>query len=119
MARVLIVDDDLDVRRQLCRCLSEKGAVVQCAYDVACGIEMLELRGPFDLVVVDFNLPDDDGDKVIKRARDCYPNACIVSVSTSEREFIWLFVKTAGANLFYRKPLSDRDLDAICNLISS
>ena len=58
--RILVVDDDSQIRSLLCDCLADFGMTTAQA---GSGAEMHHAlgEGGFDLVVLDLMLPDDDG----------------------------------------------------------
>jgi DNA-binding response OmpR family regulator len=69
--RVLCVDDDptvLDLTKEL---LEYKGFEVTTADCGQCALE--HIRKPFDLVIVDYNLPDFNGDVVARRWKQARP----------------------------------------------
>jgi DNA-binding response OmpR family regulator len=57
-SRVLIVEDDRDVRETMCVMLAEAGSQVTCAADHRSALQLLqESRQPFQLAIVDLRLP--------------------------------------------------------------
>jgi diguanylate cyclase (GGDEF)-like protein len=68
-ARILIVDDDRDLRTLLLHELSSEHRVVDSAATAAEALEMLE-RTTYDLVLVDLILPDGDGRNLVTAIRD-------------------------------------------------
>jgi two-component system, OmpR family, response regulator len=68
VARVLVVEDDSDLRRLLRKGLTEEGFEVVC---VAGGAEAIRVAGddPPDVLVVDIGLPDSDGRDVCQALR--------------------------------------------------
>jgi DNA-binding NtrC family response regulator len=72
MARVLVVDDDLDVRESLSEWLGREHVVSQVA-----GVpEALAAIGrePFDVVITDFELPPYRGDDFLATVAENHPN---------------------------------------------
>jgi CheY-like chemotaxis protein len=67
--RVLVVDDEESVRRFLERVLTGVGYHVATASDGPSALKMVEEQDPFDLVVVDFQMPHMRGDEVARRLR--------------------------------------------------
>ena len=63
-ARVLIVDDDRMSQMMLTRNLRQAGYAVESASDGAGGLERLRAQ-PFDLVILDYVMPDMDGYEVL------------------------------------------------------
>jgi CheY-like chemotaxis protein len=75
---VLIVDDDEDIRRLLCRALP--AADVQVAGEVTSGEEALEwLEGQSaDIVVIDIQMPGLGGVATTKRIRQSHPATVVL-----------------------------------------
>jgi two-component system OmpR family response regulator len=66
--RVLVVEDDSDLARQLCECLVDAGYVTDVAPDGEEG-HYLGANEPYDAVVLDLGLPVIDGITVLERWR--------------------------------------------------
>lgn len=79
-ARVLIVDDDSDLRRVLAASLEALGYEVLEASNGPMGLELAETAGP-DLMMVDFALPGMNGAQVAQAARERWPNLPIIFAS--------------------------------------
>ena len=79
-ARVLIVDDDPDLRRVLAASLEDLGYEVLEASNGPMGLELAETAGP-DLMMVDFALPGMNGAQVAQAARERWPDLPIVFAS--------------------------------------
>ena len=58
--RLLVVEDDADLNRQIVRALEEAGYVVDRAFDGEEGAFLGETE-PYDAVVLDLGLPKKDG----------------------------------------------------------
>jgi DNA-binding response OmpR family regulator len=67
VARILLVEDDRDVRPLMEYIIQTDGYQVTAVETVANGLSLLESQ-PFDLVVTDVNLPDGSGLKVADKA---------------------------------------------------
>jgi two-component system OmpR family response regulator len=76
-ARVLIVDDEPEVRSALSRFLDLLG---YCVEEAACGQQALKMLecAPYDVAVLDIRMPDMDGVEVMRRARKVYPGLPVV-----------------------------------------
>jgi DNA-binding response OmpR family regulator len=70
MARIVVVDDDPTVREMLADYLSAKGHSVGEAGDGAALDAALAADPPPDLVVLDLNLPGEDGLRIARRLRE-------------------------------------------------
>ncbi|MCB1383279.1 MAG: response regulator transcription factor [Notoacmeibacter sp.] len=66
--RILVVEDDKDLNRQLCEALGEAGYVTDCAFDGEEG-HFLGDTEPYDAVILDIGLPQMDGLSVLERWR--------------------------------------------------
>ena len=76
-ARLLVIDDDPDVREVSCECLSLLGYDVEAARDGADGLAQLT-RERFDLVVTDLHMPHLDGWDVLESARAIAPGMPVI-----------------------------------------
>jgi CheY-like chemotaxis protein len=66
--RVLVIDDEAVVRRNLRRVLELRGHVVEEAADGLSGLASLDAFQP-DVIVLDLTMPDMDGAEVLRRLR--------------------------------------------------
>ncbi len=68
MARILVVDDEPDIVRVVVKIMENRGHVVTTAHD---GVEAVErvTAEPFDVVILDLNLPRLDGFEVCRRIK--------------------------------------------------
>ncbi len=100
--RILLVDDDPGVRRMLSRVLEEEGYAVVPA---ANGIEALELattRMP-DLVLLDLNLPLQDGWDTLERLTTENPLLPVIIITARPNQIFPALA--AGAGALMEKPL--------------
>ena len=89
MARkILIVDDEPDVRMFLKLMLSVDGSDVREASGAAQGIELAERFRP-DVIVMDYMMPEMSGEDAALSIRAFHPGAWIVSFSGFEQRFAW------------------------------
>lgn len=66
--RILVVEDDVDLNRQLCEALVDAGYVVDKAFDGEEG-HFLGDTEPYDAVILDIGLPQKDGISVLEEWR--------------------------------------------------
>jgi two-component system phosphate regulon response regulator OmpR len=106
--RILVVDDDSDVRFMLHRYLGRHGFDVEVAED---GARLRKLIGEqaFDLVVLDLNLPGEDGISLARFLRDNHPVGIIMLTAAAEvvDRIVGLEV---GADDYITKPFEPREL---------
>ncbi|MFQ5959733.1 MAG: response regulator, partial [Alphaproteobacteria bacterium] len=67
--RVLVVEDERALARQITEALSEEGYAVDVAHDGEEGLYLGEVE-PYDAVVLDLGLPAIDGLTVLRRWRE-------------------------------------------------
>ena len=111
MARILVVDDESNVRSALRRQLEEAGHAVAAASDGVEGLETYEDVSP-DVVLVDLMMPKMDGFEMIEALRDQHPDARIIAM-TGIPESQWNALGAArdlGAGHTLAKPFTEADL---------
>ena len=104
LARVLVVDDEKQIRRVLETALPGHGYAVTSA---ASGFEALNQAAIVhpDLVVLDLGLPDLDGTEIIRRLRE-WTGVPIIVLSVREDENDKIKALDAGADDYVTKPFS-------------
>jgi two-component system chemotaxis response regulator CheY len=117
MKRVLIVDDAATVRMYYRHALEEMGVEVEEAVN---GIEALEkgLLAPFDLYIVDINMPKLDGYGFLREIRSrsiAQVPAIMVSTEASKSDQAQAFA--SGANLYFTKPVKPDQLRTCVGLL--
>ena len=80
MARILIVEDEAEIRQVLQVALGEAGHMVEEASDGAEGLQRYA-TAPADLVILDMRMPVMDGRQLILALRHRCPHATILAVS--------------------------------------
>ncbi|MDN5874612.1 MAG: response regulator, partial [Sinobacteraceae bacterium] len=103
-ARVLVIDDEVQIRRFLRISLSSQGYEVLEAGTAEQGLELAATRTP-DLIVLDLGLPGTDGKTVLEDIRSwSRVPVIILSVRADESEKVQAL--DAGANDYVTKPFS-------------
>jgi len=108
LAKVLVVDDEKQIRRVLETALPSHGYDVTSA---ASGFEALNQAAIIhpDLVVLDLGLPDLDGTEIIRRLRE-WTGVPIIVLSVREDENDKIKALDAGADDYVTKPFSMGEL---------
>jgi two-component system chemotaxis response regulator CheY len=110
MKRILVIDDAATVRMYHRAILESSGYSVEEAWN---GIEALEkaLEAPFDLYLVDVNMPKLDGYGFLRELRQQdIPQEAAIMVSTEAAERDQMAALKAGANVYLTKPLRQLQL---------
>jgi two-component system chemotaxis response regulator CheY len=109
--RALIVDDSRFVRDYLRGLLEEKGIECEEAADGRAGMIHLHEDDPFDLALVDWNMPVMDGLDMLKNLRaEGYSDMKVMMVTTeAEDDFITRSLN-AGADEYLMKPFDNEAL---------
>lgn len=80
MAKILVIDDEAQIRDLLRRCLERQGHEVHAAADGKRGLTLFH-EHPADLVITDLLMPECDGIEVISALRRNGVNAPILALS--------------------------------------
>ena len=107
-ARILVVDDEADIRELLRELLARAGYDVELAADGRAGVRALFGERP-DLVVLDVNMPGLDGWQTLERIRDVSEvPVLMLTARTGELEKVRGL--TRGADDYVTKPFGRQEL---------
>ena len=111
MERVLIVDDDPDIRRLVSYNLSQAGFDIVTAGTGRQALETVQKQPP-DLIILDLMLPDVDGMEVCRtlRQRDNSRRIPIIMLTARGEEIDRVIGFELGADDYVMKPFSPREL---------
>ena len=108
MSKILIIDDEPQIRRFLQIGLTAQGYVILEADTGRQGLVLAAEEAP-DLIILDMGLPDLDGQVVLKKLRDFFHQPIIVlSVRNRESEIVQAL--DVGANDYVVKPFGIQEL---------
>ncbi|HEX8229738.1 MAG TPA: response regulator transcription factor [Chloroflexia bacterium] len=85
MTRVLVVDDEVDIRQVLAYVLVDEGYEVDEASNGEAALELIERRHP-DVIILDMKMPGIDGWEFARRYRDLYGNRAPIIVLTAAQD---------------------------------
>ena len=114
--RVLVVEDDADLRTLMWRIFADGGHEVAMAADGAEGIEKVHSLRP-ELVVVDIVLPGLDGWAVIRSLKKLPLPPPVVILSVHSHSEMYNRAVDAGVAAYIEKPFSVVDLLATCERV--
>lgn len=106
--RVLVVEDDREIRTLVQSALVLEGFEVQTAVSLSEATALLE-HSPPDLIVLDLGLPDGEGLQLVKQVRR-QSSLPIVVVSARHQEEQKIALLDAGADDYLTKPFSVAEL---------
>jgi CheY-like chemotaxis protein len=122
MPTILIIDDDIDLRKMLVRLLERENYMI---LEAESGIEALSLLDHSipDLIITDIIMPDQDGIGTINSVRKLHPDIKIIAISGGGRMLSQDYLRIAeilGAHYTFPKPFDNRELlEKIKELIDS
>jgi DNA-binding response OmpR family regulator len=117
--RVLVIDDETNIRRMMRLTLEADGYDVEDAPDGLKGLEMFGDGSRFDAVVLDQKMPDLDGIETLRRMLRRAPGAAIIMVTAFGSIELAVDAMKAGARDFLKKPLTPAQLrDALLAALS-
>jgi DNA-binding response OmpR family regulator len=114
-AKVLMVEDDLDIRAALGRALAELGYLVHAVGTASAALREV-VSQDFDLVLLDLGLPDLDGVAALRMLRAVSGVPVIVLTARSGERSI-VAALDAGADDYVAKPFSCAQLAARMNAL--
>ena len=112
-ARVLVVDDEAPVRRQLKVGLAQHGYEVEESEEglqALAKIKTAYTNNPFQFVILDIRLPDIDGLRVLQAIKGTYPDLPVVVISGYGNESTPEAVEIKKGSVYLDKPF---DVDTL------
>lgn len=118
--KVLVIDDDMLLRRMLCLVLKSRGYVTIDADNGALGMQMFRTEKP-DLVITDILMPDQEGFETIKEIRNADANIPIIAMSgggdVQGLSFLTM-AKKLGASRTISKPFTPENLEEVLSSLT-
>lgn len=108
MTRILVIDDNNDLRTIMQHMLEPEGHEVVLAADGAEGLK-LQRECPAALVITDIFMPNKEGIETIRELREEYPNTIIIAMSGGGRlraQDYLLIANELGVVAILRKPFA-------------
>ena len=113
MNRILVIDDDDQLRISFCKLLKEEKYSVMSAASGETGIEMVK-QNPLDLIILDMRLPGIDGMETYKRIKNIDSKLPVIIVTAFGTTEIAIEATKLGAYDYVLKPF---DVAEMLNLI--
>jgi signal transduction histidine kinase/ActR/RegA family two-component response regulator len=120
-ARVLVVDDAKDNRVLLHHFMKKTGANIEFAYDGKQAIDQIEKAiaadSPFNLILMDMQMPVLDGYSATKQLRQAGINTPIIAITAHALDGDREHCLGAGCNEYITKPVSRSTLIETCTTV--
>lgn len=110
MASVVLIEDDVDIRRLVAGALAARGHDVESSATALEGLE-LAVKGSPDLVVMDLGLPDIDGTELLRMLR-AVSQVPVIVITARGADDVVVRTLDAGADDYLVKPFSVEQLEA-------
>lgn len=105
MSKILVVEDDLALSAGLCFVLDDSGYLTVPAYTCQTARRLLK-SDPFDLVILDVNLPDGSGFDLCREFKASAPELPVIFLTANDLERDELTGFDLGADDYITKPFS-------------
>jgi len=113
-AIILVIEDEQDIRDFVSKLLIDQGHTVYSAGKGIEGLELAEKVNP-DLVVLDLNLPDIDGESVCKQIKENQPETQVLMLTARDTSRDLAHGLNIGADDYMTKPFEPDVLRARVN----
>src|SRR5208283_2145785 len=107
--RVLVVDDEVDIRESLETLLELEGYTVELAQNATEGLKKIE-TGSYDLVLLDLMMPDRSGMEVLQDVRERDTETPIFMITAYGSVEVAVKALKNGANDYFSKPWDNEKL---------
>ena len=107
--KVLVVDDEEGIRRDLTFILEDEGYVPMAASSGFEALATLEDQR-FDIVITDLMLPDLGGMEVLRRIKEDYPETMVVMITAHGSEEKAVEAMKSGADDYFPKPFDPEEM---------
>jgi len=112
-ARVLVVEDDAGLRALLAEGFMAYGYRVESARTGAAALSLCEAEPP-DVIVLDYHLPDTQGDALLDQFHHRHPASAVIMITGDPRPDLALDWMRRGASGYARKPFQLEYLIQLC-----
>ena len=109
--RILIIEDDIDLRESVRMSLEAAGYAVDATSDGERGSYMARTT-PYDIIILDKNLPKKNGDDICTELRESGSNAFILMISIHGNTRDRVIMLERGVDDYISKPFSFEELHA-------
>ncbi len=105
--KILLIDDEEIIRETFSNLLTKKGFSCETAKDGKDGLKKYE-SGKFDVVLLDYMLPGENGITILEKLKSIDPNVVVVIITAYGKEEVSAEAMKRGAFYFLTKPIDNR-----------
>ncbi len=109
MSKILIIDDDDQLRKSFYKLLKEEGYIPECAASGETGLKIIQKEVP-DLVILDMQLPGMNGFEVFKHIHEIEPKLPVIIITAYGTTEIAIEATKMGAFDYILKPFDIPDM---------
>jgi two-component system response regulator HydG len=107
--KILIIDDDETLCTVIGEELEQENYIVTCSFSGKEGLTKLKLES-YDLVLLDYQMPEMDGYEVLQEIRIIYPSLPVIIITANKDIEIIKKFSLNGMNDLVNKPFEFEDL---------
>ena len=116
--RVLVIDDDLDIRESLIDLLELENYIVDAAADFDSAIEFAQTYAP-NVAIIDIRLGGKNGIDLIPLLKSLSPATFCIVVTAYRDAVLTKKAFEAGADEFFHKPLDPKELSELVRRVAT
>lgn len=117
--RIVIVDDDAEVRSSIDLAMRSEGATTALIEDGNAAVHECQTN-PADLVVLDMMLPRRSGFLVLEKIKQIEPPPIVIMITANEGKRHMAYAEALGADAYMQKPVPlQRLVDKAVDLIEA
>jgi len=119
--RILVADDDQSVLVYFKEITDKLGLYCDTATNAAEALKLAEENGPYNIIFIDWRMPETDGIELAKKLREMKQENSenvLIMISSTEWQFLEKEARNAGFDKFLSKPLLPYDVtDVISGIL--
>lgn len=108
-AQILVVDDEVETTRLLCRWLESEGYICDAAHSGEDALQLL-LGSRYDLIVSDLNMPGISGLELLAQLKARRSDAAVIMVTAETDRSTAIKALELGAYAYLTKPIDENEL---------
>jgi DNA-binding NtrC family response regulator len=116
--RALVVDDEALIRWSLTQTLEDRGFEVEQASNASEAFQSVNADHSFDVVLLDFRLPDSNDLTLLSRIRQLIPDAAVILMTAYRTPEVTRGALELGAVKVIDKPFEMSDLARLVDQVS-